>query len=471
MINKNVKKYRTYSALFIAIVLAIVVVVNMIFSSLNLRVDLTQNKLYTLSDITINLLKGLNSKIKVTVLADESTVPLDYTEILNKYKANSNNIEVVYKDPQKNPLYFNAYTENANLTQLSIIVEKVGSNPLNYRLIQSSDLEVTQGSITQSNVEKNVTEAIGYVTSDKIRTIYATTGHQETVLDATVITDIKNRNYSVTSINLNNEDISFDVTDMIMMFSPKIDLSQTEVNKLKDYLSKGGRCVFAIDYSKDDFPNLKSLINAYGLDLKKSLIMEADTSKANPNTPYNFIPTVQSHAITQNIGQGSIYLSTCMPILELTTRKSTLELTPLLTTSALSYDKTLDAQGNAQSFAKAAGDASGPFTIAELAIDKASNTGASKDTEVLVVSTSSFVDSTFLQYAGSQLDLELLYGAINFMTDNPNNLQIIPKNNVDELFTKAVTANDAIGIGITIVLIPILLFVTGGIVWYRRKSL
>ncbi|MCL2322547.1 MAG: GldG family protein, partial [Oscillospiraceae bacterium] len=414
MINKNVKKYRTYSALFIAIVLAIVVVVNMIFSSLNLRVDLTQNKLYTLSDITINLLKGLNSKIKVTVLADESTVPLDYTEILNKYKANSNNIEVVYKDPQKNPLYFNAYTGETNFSQLSIIVEKVGSNPLNYRIIQSSDLEVAQGSVTQSNVEKSVTEAITYVTSDKMRTIYVTTGHQEMVLNSTITKDIQNRNYSVTSINLNNEDISFDTTDMIMMFSPKIDLSQTEANKLKDYLSKGGRCVFAIDYIRDDFPNLKSLINAYGLDLKKSIIIEADTSKASPSTPYNFIPTIKSHGITQNIGQGSIYLSSSMPILELDTRKSTLELTPLLTSSALSYDKTEDSQ----SIDKAAGDASGPFTVAELVIDKASNTGASKDTEVLVVSTSSFVDSTFLQYAGSQLDLELLFGAINFMTDN-----------------------------------------------------
>ncbi len=467
--SSDIKKYRTYFAVYITVILAIVILINMIFSSLNLRIDLTTNKLYTISDITIGMLKNLNSKIKITVLADESTVPLDYKEIVDKYKSYSKNIEVVYKDPQKNPRYFDVYTGDKNFSEQSIIVEKVGSVPLKYRLIVNSDLMASQGSITQSYVEKGITDAISYVTSDKARTIYLTEGHQEMELDSTVTKDIENRNYEVKKINLNNQDIPLDATDMILMFSPQSDLSQTEVDKIKDYLSKGGRMLFSIDYTRDEFPNLKKVINAYGLDLKRSIIIEGDGSKAIQGAPYIFIPSIQDHKITEDIKQGPIYLSSCMPIMELDTRKSTLEITPILKSSVKSYDKMADSQSG--SIEKEASDTEGPFNVAELVIDKASNTGAAKDTEIMVVSTSSFANATFLSNAASQLDLDFLFGTISFMTDNPYNVKILPKDNISEILKEKITVDNQIKIGICIIVLPLLFFTAGGVVWYRRKSL
>lgn len=463
----DASKIRTYSAIFITIVLACVILINMIFSSLNLKLDLTPNKLFTISDVTIDLLKGLDKKIKITVLSDESTAPLDYKEIVEKYKNYSDNIEVVYKDPQKSPRYFDVYTGDKSFSQYSIIVENTQSDPLKYRLINSYTLMPVEGNVTLSYVEKCITDAISYVTSDKTRNIYLTEGHQEMTLHSDIIEEVKQRNYEVDTINLNTEDISIETTDMILMFSPQTDISEAEVEKIKDYLSKGGRMLFAIDYVRDDLVNLKKVINTYGLDFNKSIILEGDTSRAIQNYPEVFIPIVQSHEITEGVKDGPMYLSSCMPIVELETKKSTLELTPILKTSALAYAKT----SNAQALTKEEGDEEGPFTVAQLVIDKAENTGADKDTQVMVVSTSSFVNPEFLNQTASMLDLDFLYGTIIFMTDNPYNLNILPKDNVSEILNVMLTVNNQIVIGICIIVLPLAFFVVGGIVWYRRKSL
>ncbi len=467
--SKSKAKDGVYSMIFVAIVLAIVVFINLIFSTLNIKFDVTKDKLFTVSNITIDLLKNLNSKIKITVLADESNIPVDYKEIVNKYKEYSKNVEIIYKDPQKNPRYFDIYTSDRNFSEQSIIVEKVGSVPLKYKIINSLELFEEVGGIKKSAVEKGITDAIGYVTSDRTRNIYFTKGHEEMELHSYITKMITDRDYEIKDINLNNEDIDFDNTDMILMISPKIDISSNEVEKIKDYLSKGGRMLFAVDFVRDELLNIRKIINTYGLDFKRSIILEGDKNKTVSNAPYILIPTIEDHKITENIKQGPIYLSYCMPIVELETKKSTLNITPIFKTSALSYDKTAGDAG--QSFEKKEGDGEGPYNVAAVVVDKAESTGAAKDTEIMVISTSAFVDIEFIAAGASELDLDILFNSITFMTDNPYDLKVVEKINTGDLLKKTPTVNNAIVIGLIIVLLPIMFFISGGIVWYKRKSL
>src|SRR5256714_12775497 len=61
------KQFETlaYSVAGVAAMLLIVIVVNLIFGTFKQRIDLTHEKLYTLSDGTKKILKGLDGKIEI----------------------------------------------------------------------------------------------------------------------------------------------------------------------------------------------------------------------------------------------------------------------------------------------------------------------------------------------------------------------------------------------------------------------
>ena len=77
----NVKKYKFVSSVAIAIAVVLVIVVNVFVSVLNnklpLKIDLTSNKMYELSDKTKEYLKNYDTPVDIYILAGES----DKTEI------------------------------------------------------------------------------------------------------------------------------------------------------------------------------------------------------------------------------------------------------------------------------------------------------------------------------------------------------------------------------------------------------
>ena len=107
---KNSKKLK-YSSLangITNIFVAVVVLVNVVVSQLvdrypNLKLDLTTNNIYEISDETMDYIKNLNQKVEIGVSVEESSMDGNQnykmiTEMLDKYKAYSDQIEVEYFD-------------------------------------------------------------------------------------------------------------------------------------------------------------------------------------------------------------------------------------------------------------------------------------------------------------------------------------------------------------------------------------
>jgi len=69
------------------------------------RSDWTSSKLYTLSEKSKNVLKGIATDVRVVVLMTPSTPLFSETkELLDRYKAASPKIQVEYIDPERDPL-------------------------------------------------------------------------------------------------------------------------------------------------------------------------------------------------------------------------------------------------------------------------------------------------------------------------------------------------------------------------------
>ena len=99
-----------YSAIGVGAMLLIVVAVNLISTALKSRLDLTQGKIYTLSDGTKNILKKLDSPVEIRFYysAKEARMPSQFKtyarrveDLLNEFRqASHGNIEIKKYDPE-----------------------------------------------------------------------------------------------------------------------------------------------------------------------------------------------------------------------------------------------------------------------------------------------------------------------------------------------------------------------------------
>ena len=78
-------KYGGYASVMTAVVVVAVIIINLIVNSFGIKADLTKNKLYTLSEDTITLLKNLDEDVSVTSVYEEGNEISVVKEILNKY--------------------------------------------------------------------------------------------------------------------------------------------------------------------------------------------------------------------------------------------------------------------------------------------------------------------------------------------------------------------------------------------------
>lgn len=86
----------------IALVVAIAVFLNLGFSALPDRytkIDVTSQKLYTLTQTTKNLVKNLSEDVTIYVINSENSQDETLQQTLKSYAELSDHIKLVYKDP------------------------------------------------------------------------------------------------------------------------------------------------------------------------------------------------------------------------------------------------------------------------------------------------------------------------------------------------------------------------------------
>ena len=120
--RKNIFQTRSfrngsYSAGIIAIVIAIVVVINMIigqFPTDLLNIDLSENNLYEISDVSVEMLEDLDKDITFTVLAELDSVDSRIETFVKKYAGLSDRIEVECIDTVQHPSALQTYDSDGN---------------------------------------------------------------------------------------------------------------------------------------------------------------------------------------------------------------------------------------------------------------------------------------------------------------------------------------------------------------------
>jgi len=471
-------RYGGYATLMVVGALAVIIVINVLVDQVPGKLDLTQNKIYTLSPETYKLLDSLKSDVTITTVGKPGSEDQTVKSVLQRYAAHTGHIKLVTIDPDLNPGWSKQYdTSGQGLGTGSLVVaagakfKTIGVYDMyNY---DTSSYDPTnpnsQPRLTSLSIEQRVTSAIQFVTAAKNPTVYQLTGHGEQTLAALGLsTEMSNENYEVKDLNLLTEKAVPADADVVLVLAPRKDVSTEDADKLRTWLAGGGRMVVLMDVitRANPVPNLQGLLGTYGVQVRNQVVAEGDQNKLAAQNPFFIIPTLEYHDILSPLRTNNydMVLIGAQPIQTLELRKRTLKIEPLLTSSDKSYAKDPDTLKTAS---RERGDPSGPFTLAVAITDPAPDPGK-QDTKLVVVGDVKFLQGGMpAQVPGNG---DFFMNSIGWLKGQKENITIRPKS-VQQMRLGLSNLQALLWSAFVVILLPVLILGSGLVVWLRRRHL
>ncbi len=469
--NSKLLRIGGYSVVTSIVVIAIVVIVNVLASSLPTsytQLDTSSQKLYTLSEQTESVVSSLTDDVNVYWIVRDGQ-ELTYIEhLLDKYEALSSHIKVSKIDPDVNPTFSTQYTES--VSDNSLVVE-YGTNS---RYIDYSDIFVTDytsyymtGSASYSFAgESELTSAIDYVVKSDLPKIYTISGHGESELSESLTEAIEKQNYTLSSVNLLEEGAIPDDADEIIINNPTSDISANDSEVILDYLENGGKMLLITSPSQDaSFTNLEALMENYGVYAAKGIVIEGDENYYAMGYPYYLLPSIQSHDITDSISSNGyrILLTLAQGLTTDATLKDSLTIDTLLTTSDSAYSKV--SGYNLQTFDKEDDDIDGPFATAVAVTDELSD---GNSTQIVWCSSASIASDDVNQLV-SGANTDFILNSISWMCGSETGSISIGAKSLSSETLTIPTATATLLKALVIVLIPAAYLAFGITVCVRRR--
>jgi ABC-type uncharacterized transport system involved in gliding motility auxiliary subunit len=471
-------RYGSLSTLMIIVVLAVLVVLNLVFERLDLSYDLTSNANYTLTEDSIEIVKGLSKDVTMYVLArtgDEDTLlssyvgDLTFSRLLKEYEANSTRVKVEFRDPYMLPGFAEQFQTDGEAIPAGSVIVQCGAK---FRVIQPTemyktdfDMQTYQQTVTSIEIEPMISNAINYVTSDDASVLYVITGSNEQTLSDNLKKQISNANYEVKDVNLTTEDVPEDCT-ILFAAQPTRDWTEDEARKVLEYLQNDGRAIFAVGYYGTEFPNMSSVLQNYGVDIGKYIIIEGSADNYILNNPSYVLPEIATHGITESLTKSSYrpLMVQSSGIETLSVKKSTTTIEPLLVTSSKAYGKTNLASSVQE---KEPNDATGPFNVA-VAVTDSFYTNEQHTTKIVVAGAFSVLDEN-INSAMAGANWIMLVNSLNWLQDKDGTIYI-PSKTPEETAMLSITSQQTVVYSlIAVIVIPALILIAGFYVWFMRR--
>ncbi len=371
------------STAILAVVLVLAVLLNLLVRAIPAKYtefDLSEAKMYTLSDSSRTLVDSLEKDVHIYYLCETGSEDAIITKLLDHYAAESGHLSWEQKDPALYPTFAAKYgAEDASAGSLIVTC---GENSL---VLDAADLYeydytnyYTTGSASVTfGGEKQITSAIYKLTAAGQSHAYYTTNHGEQSLTAPLTEALDAQNIDAQPLDLLTGTIPEDC-DLLIINAPTSDFSASdglvdEISQLQSYLAAGGKLLLTSSVYAQT-PQLDAVLAQFGLSRTEGMVVEGDSSMALYGSAWSLLPgygtTTESTALNGVNTSTHVMLSVAQGITVTETEDVTAE--PLLNTSAAAYTK-----ANVNDLAtleRETGDTDGPFALAVWAKDQ--TTGA-----------------------------------------------------------------------------------------------
>ncbi|MGN1098425.1 MAG: Gldg family protein [Clostridia bacterium] len=313
-INKRRLKYGANNTVLIVGAIVIFILLNLLASAFSekfpaTRVDLTDKGLFKIGNTTKSVLADLDDSgddVTVYYLKNEADEITYIKEVLLKYLAASKNLKYEVKYYVKDPGFTKRYGDVGSLTEGSLIIDDTTTG--RYRIIRYEDMfEYSTNSMTQkqtisaANLESKLTNALAYCISRDEVSVCFTTGHGEASPDE-MGGVLQEENITAQLFNLKTDEVPDDC-GILFIISPIYDFTADEIDRLDNYLDRGGNVQIAIEPAVS-LPRLESYLGEWGVTLEDNNVVEGDPNYMRYDQQtgmYWVYPQVVKSDITEDI--------------------------------------------------------------------------------------------------------------------------------------------------------------------------
>ncbi len=478
-------KAGSFSIIICAIVLAVVVVLNILVSTLPaswIKLDLTEESYYSIGEETKKILDSVDEDVRLYLIAESGKEDTKTLELLGRYADANSHITLKVIDPAVQPNFTSKYTDTAPSSNSIIVESDKRSSVLDAKSLTlyvtdsgnmtedeynqaSNSYQMYGQSLSYSDIvfqgELKITGAIDYVTKGDIPVIYTLEGHGETAIADDVKGNIEDENYKFDSLNLLTAGSIPDDCSVLFIGSPTNDIDETEVEAIKAYIKAGGGVIlgtYVQYYSAETMPNLTALCEYMGMTPVAGIVIES--SQDNYATyPYYLVPELGSTGPVGKLTDTKVNIVMPLSHAITTTDSSDATVNALLSTSSSAYIKPADAQ----SIEKTDGDQSGIFNVAMVS-ELTGDDGNTSGRMAWFATPGAFEKG----YSNPQLFI----ATIKWMSEDENvessSISIIAKSLIYTPL-EATASDISIWSWILIGIIPAAVLTSGFVIWFRRR--
>lgn len=350
-------KYGSLSVAITAIFIAVIIGLNIIVSLVNARgvnmsLDLTADKIYKLTDDSIEQLKKLDKDVTIYVLAKEKELESAHeyyyqiNKLLREFDNKSKHITLKYVDLPSNPTFINQYPNVDWYGKTNLLLVESAENYISVTpedvFIYDEETYMNSGEflVTGQKLEQaTLTAILNVITVEKVQVTFVD-DNLDNRLNKTLVGTLTNNAYNVDFVSLASEEIPLE-TKFLVLFAPNADMSEMICDKIRNWLYNDGEYGHTFLYvphveQNPNTPNIDKLLDEWGMAIGDSIINETNpeyiSSALDGSIVSLYHVDLQKFDSNLSLKNVPVVIRTCAPVEILDTCASS-----LLSTSDKAY--------------------------------------------------------------------------------------------------------------------------------------
>ncbi len=492
-----------FTVIFVAAIVLINVILNLVLDRFDVEVDLTDGGIYTMGEEMENYVKESDANVKFYFTSDEETLETagsvykQTLELVKEMTSMNSGYTMEYVDLLTNPTFASAYE---GVSQGGLIVESqdtnrykffsIGNEFLQYVMSDGKSYSYSEASMMSmygytptaetSIAEQELLSGIMSVTTVNPVKIAVATGFGETA-NKGLISLLEKNAYVTEEFNIDMAKSVPDEYDVLFINAPTMDYSAEALDKVDAFLSNGGLYGKNVIYIASvqnpvETPNLDGFLAEWGLEVGMGFVCQMDANYAYSVDGYamplyqkaEILTDTEFYKAMQLDSSASFRVDGTRPVKKLWEEDSNFTNVTIVQSYGencviMPFDATSE-------WTVDTAEEKGQFSILVEA-SKVRYEGTEPFYSRVIAAGSELLFDEYFLNATNYNNADVALSVFNTITGNAGkSVTIKPKSFTAT--TYEIEAAQQYGIGITFaVIIPVVIIVIGIIVWVKRKRL
>lgn len=454
-LRRRSTRYGLHSALYSALFVGLLALLNFLSARYHYRWDLTEARVFSLSQQSVKVLDQLKQDLVIYGFFERGEHSR-IADLIRSYSYRSPKVKFYAVDPDRHPETARQF-KIQHMNTLHLIYGKESVN------------------ITEAS-EEALTNAIVRLTKASKKNVYFLTGHGEPSADdrqnsqgyAAAREALENENYEVKELLLSAQESVPAESAVLIIAGPQKPLLDHEISAIDSYLRRGGRLLALLAPPGEE--SLKALLGQWGVVVGDDIVVDQVIRLfAGPSLGVEPIASSYSavHPITREFKERTIF--PMVRSMEAGDAPEGFEVTSLIKTSQTSWaEKDLDGVFQKGRASLGPEDKKGPVSIGVAVSANLQKIGIDKEGEAKIVAlgTAGFANNRFLNIFFNR---DLFLNIVNWLVGQEEMISIRPRS----IRSSRLQLTDREGTTVfylSFLILPEILLIIGLGVWWRRRS-